>query len=90
MENVELDSIKAIMKIKTNRKYRQNQINTKTHKELKFKSKSYYYKTKYNITSEDIINYGEHLSLVVRIRSNLDELKLTKPELIYDILKCYL
>ena len=89
-ENVDINVISDIKRKKYMRDYMRVRRSDEKHDEIKSKNKEYYYKYKYNITSEDIEKYGKHLSLIARIRSNLDQLKLSNPELIYDILKYYI
>jgi hypothetical protein len=89
-ENIDINVISDIKRKKYMRDYMRVRRSDEKHDEIKSKNKAYYYKYKYNITSEDIQKYGNHLSLVVGIRSKLDALKLSNPELLYDILKYYL
>lgn len=89
-ENVDINVISDIKRKKYMRDYMRVRRSDDKHDEIKSKNKEYYYKYKYNITSDEMAIYGKHLSLVVGIRSKLDALKLSNPELLYDILECYI
>ena len=58
--------------------------------QIREKNKAYYYKYKFNLTSDDMRKYDIHLPLVAKIIKNLDELKARKPELISEVLSSYL
>jgi len=56
---------------------------------IKEKNKAYYYKYKFNISTEDLRKYDTLLPVVVRIRKELEELKNKKPDIIREILEPY-
>jgi hypothetical protein len=58
--------------------------------EMKEKGRAYYYKYKFNVSTEDHTVYGTYLPNVVKLRKELEFLKTNKPELIRDLLSPYL
>jgi hypothetical protein len=56
---------------------------------IKEKNKAYYYKYKFNISTEDLKKYDIHLPIVARIRKELEELKNKNPDIIKEILEPY-
>ena len=57
--------------------------------EMKEKGRAYYYKYKFNASTEDHNTYGAFLPNVVKIRKEMEYLKEHNPELIKEILKAY-
>lgn len=57
---------------------------------IKDKNKAYYYKTKFNLPSEDMKKYDILLPIVSKLRKNLEELKLKNPEALKEIIQDYL
>lgn len=57
---------------------------------MKAKNKSYYFKRRYGLSSEDMKLYDMYLPLIAKIRKNLDELKKVKPDFIMKVLEEYL
>jgi len=74
---------KAYMREYKRKEYQENK------EEMKEKNRSYYYKYKFNATTEDHNTYGAFLPNVVKIRKELDYLKEHNPDLIKEILKGY-
>jgi len=58
--------------------------------EIKEKNKAYYYKYKYNLSSDEMHKYDTLLPSVIRLKKELEYLKLKKPEIIFEILHPYL
>lgn len=88
-EKVNENQLKTADKTKYMRDYKRKQYKEKGD-EIKNKNKAYYYKYKHNLSSEDMKLYDIYLPIVARIRKNLDELKLVKPEFIPLVLEPYI
>jgi hypothetical protein len=71
------------------REYKRKQYQEKGD-EIKAKNKAYYYKYKFNVSQEDLRKYDTLLPIIVRIRKELDELKIKNPDLIDELLLPYL
>ena len=56
---------------------------------VRAKNKAYYYKYKFNLSSEDMKTYDIHLPLVSIIWDNLEKLKKENPELVSKCLEKY-
>lgn len=74
---------KAYMREYKRKEYQANK------EEMKEKGRSYYYKYKFNATTEDHTKYDTYLPNVVKIRKELEFLKANKPEFIKGILEPY-
>jgi hypothetical protein len=57
---------------------------------IKEKNKAYYYKYKFNVSSDDLHKYNTLLPNVVRLRNELDEIKQKNPSIIKELLEPYL
>jgi len=80
---------KTADKTKYMREYKREQY--KSNGELiKAKNKSYYFKRRYGLSTEDMKLYDTYLPLIAKIRKNLDELKEAKPDFIMKVLGEYL
>jgi hypothetical protein len=80
---------KTADKTKYMREYKREQY--KSNGELiKAKNKSYYFKRRYGLSTEDMKLYDTYLPLIAKIRKNLDELKEAKPDFIMKVLEEYL
>jgi hypothetical protein len=56
---------------------------------IKEKNKAYYYKYKFNASTDDLRKYDVLLPIVIRIRKELDDLKVKNPNIIKEILEPY-
>lgn len=56
---------------------------------IKHTNKNAYYKLHYNATTGDIKEYGEHLPLVAKINSCLEELKTQNTEIFKSVIQKY-
>jgi hypothetical protein len=74
---------KAYMREYKKKEYQENK------EEMKEKNRAYYYKYKFNVTTEDHNMFGTYLPNVVKIRKEMDYLKEHNPELVKEILKAY-
>jgi hypothetical protein len=71
------------------REYKRRQYKEKGD-DIKEKNKAYYYKYKYNLSSEEMHKYDTLLPSVIRLKKELEYLKLKKPDIIFEILQPYL
>jgi hypothetical protein len=71
------------------REYKRKQYKEQGTK-IKEKNKAYYYKYKYNISSEELHKYDTLLPTIIRLKKELDDLKQKRPELINEVLEPYL
>jgi hypothetical protein len=56
---------------------------------IKDKNKAYYYKSKFNLPSEDMKKYDVLLPIVYLIKNNLEELKKKNPDIFKEIIQEY-
>ena len=56
---------------------------------MKAKNKAYYYKQKFNASSEEMIKCDIHLPSILRIKNELNKLKEVKPEFVKEIISMY-
>jgi hypothetical protein len=80
---------KNINKTTYMREYKRKQYKEKGD-EIKEKNKAYYYKYKFNMTSEEMSKYDILLPLIGKIKKNMDELKEKNPEFVKEIIKHYI
>lgn len=84
-----LNNLKIINKTTYMREYKRKQYKEKGD-EIKEKNKAYYYKYKFNMTSEEMCKYDILLPLIGKIKKNMDELKEKNPEFVKEIIKHYI
>lgn len=82
-------TLKTADKTKYMREYKRKQY-LNNPDEIKSKNKAYYYKNKYELSTDDLRKYDIHLPLIAKIRKNLDELRSKNPDFIMTVLEPYI
>jgi hypothetical protein len=84
LKNIDDETMKQYM-----REYRRKLYN-KNPEKLKEKNKLYYYKYKFDISSEEMKRYDKLLPSVVKVRKELDHIMNENPSILLEILEPYL
>lgn len=89
MEPENTNNLKTADKTKYMREYKRKQY-LNNPDDIRNKNKAYYYKNKYELSTDDLRKYDIHLPLIAKIRKNLDELRSKNPDFVMSVLEPYI